>query len=403
VKLGNHRWSLDLRILILPLVATTLAGAIFFSPKADPVAEFKSTQKGLMFEPGTGYLRSLLKELKIDPSSQMLVWSKSSLQTEKINRKNPRAIYFNEDTYVGWIPGASLIEIMSIHPTKGAIFYKVLNTKGGGTKIEEEDLQCSRCHGSRNRGLVPELFTESSHVAESSYPRPLTPSRRVRMSTPIKHRWGGWYVTGTHGKERHMGNAISGGTDEAPLINREAFANLTSLSKLINTKKYLTPHSDIVALMVSEKQMFIQNTLSQASLDLQTFDEPDDEACEPLVRALLCSYEAKITSPMKGTSQFASVYAASAPKDSKGRSFSQLDMNTRILKYSCSPLIYSKSFDAIPERGRKIIWQRFEEILSGKDDSEPFKHLTADLRKAIREILSETKPEFAAFLKQNSS
>lgn len=378
---------------LLALASVALFAASL-APVADPVAELKSSKARLTFEPETGYLKSLLKELKIDPSSQILVWSKSSLQAEKIDRKNPRAIYFNSDTYVGFIPGASLIEVMSVHPTKGVIFYKILNTKGSAAKIEEEDLQCMRCHGGRSRGVVPQLFVESSFVSENSYPRPFSPTRRVRPNTALKERWGGWFVTGTHGAERHMGNSIATGSDEKPVINKEKGANLTDLRKLVDTRKYLTPHSDIVALLVAEKQMHVQNMISQASLDLQTFDRDDAESCEDVVRALLCVGEAKFKGPIKGTSSFADVYSKSAPTDSKGRSLSQLDLNSRILKFSCSPLIYSPTFDAIPERGRRIIGKRFAEILTGQDKSGNFDHLSELTKSTLLEILKETKPEF---------
>src|SRR6185436_18850866 len=60
----------------------------------------------LRYTPERGCLPSLLKELGIPVSSQMLVFSKTSLQIDKISSTTPRAVYFNDDVYVGWIPDA---------------------------------------------------------------------------------------------------------------------------------------------------------------------------------------------------------------------------------------------------------------------------------------------------------
>src|SRR5262245_25964900 len=66
---------------------------------------------GLGFDERLGYLQSVLKELKVPPSSQMLVFSKTSFQRERISPKTPRALFFNDDVYVGFIPGSPLMEI----------------------------------------------------------------------------------------------------------------------------------------------------------------------------------------------------------------------------------------------------------------------------------------------------
>src|SRR3954469_23423914 len=65
----------------------------------------------LQFEPGYGYIRSVLQALKVPESSQMLVFSKTSLQRERISPKTPRSIFFNDDIYLGFIPGAPLVEV----------------------------------------------------------------------------------------------------------------------------------------------------------------------------------------------------------------------------------------------------------------------------------------------------
>ena len=369
-------------------------------PPQDRVGELvdriKSGSLKLDFEPKQGYLRALLRELRIDPSSQVLVFSKGSLQADFIGPKSPRAIYFNADTYVGWIPHAPMIEIASVDPRKGVVFTTIANHEQGGTAYVRSPAACDRCHGA----LGPDLFAQSAPTSESGYPRAFAESYRETPDLEFAKRWGGWYVTGTHGSMRHMGNELSVGDDEKNHIDVERGANVTDLRRYFDVTPYLTPNSDIAALMVFEQQMHVQNVLTR-TVELTASDPSSlDEACENLVEALLCVGEARLSAPIKGTSAFAQMYAASAPKDKQGRSLSELDLRTRVLKYPCSPLIYSPSFDALPSKAKARVFARLREILTGKDRSPAFAHLSQADRQALLEILKNTKPDFAASEKQ---
>jgi len=406
----------SLGVLVLGLLPIVVCALRFSgqqdSKGSDPIDNLQSKMElktaSLDFEPAQGYLRSVLKQLKISPDSQVLVFSKSSLQSSFIGPETPRAIYFNDDTYVAWIPGAPLLEIMSIDPLSGVQFYTLKNEELARPNFKYETQECFRCHGGRSATQAPRLIARSSSVAPSGYPRVFTRTFDVNPQLPLKNRWGGWYVTGTHGEQRHMGNELSVGTDQANTIDIEKGSNVTDLSRCFDTKQYLTPNSDIVALMVFEQQMYVQNVLTSTSLrvrSLQATPEvtPDflvqvQRACEPLVEALLCVGESKLTSPIRGSDSFSKMYDSSAPKDLKQRSLSELDLGVRLLKYSCSPLIYSKSFESLPDAARSAVWHRLKEILTSKDDTKPYSHLSASDRQAILEILRDTKPEFARYL-----
>ena len=119
-----------------------------------------------------------------------------------------------------------------------------------------------------------------------------------------------------------------------------------------------------------------------------------ESACEPLVQALLFSGAAELTAPVIGTAGFEEQFSARGPKDTQGRSLYQLDLTKRLLRHPCSYLIYSEAFDALPAEARAQVARRFEEILSGKDQSAPFAHLNSSERRAILEILAATKPGF---------
>ena len=77
----------------------------------------------LRFEAGSGYLRSVLRELRIPVASQSLVFSWTSFQRALISPDRPRALYFRDGVYVGWVQGGRVLEIASVDPTLGTVFY----------------------------------------------------------------------------------------------------------------------------------------------------------------------------------------------------------------------------------------------------------------------------------------
>ena len=110
--------------------------------------------------------------------------------------------------------------------------------------------------------------------------------------------------------------------------------------------------------------------------------------------------EAALSGPVKGTSTFAKEFQAAGPRASRGRSLRQLDLQTRLFRYPCSFLIYSPAFDALPPEMKDFLWSRLHWILTGQDRSATYATLTAAERLALLEILRETKPEFAAWLRK---
>jgi hypothetical protein len=102
----------------------------------------------------------------------------------------------------------------------------------------------------------------SVYTDRYGYAIPAAPEGVTTDQTPIEQRWGGWYVTGTHGAQEHLGNLIGpvpaheivNVADYVKRIDRSAGANVTDLSARFNTKPYLTAHSDIVALLVLAHQ-----------------------------------------------------------------------------------------------------------------------------------------------------
>ena len=364
-----------------------------------------------------GYLDSVLKELKISPKTQTLVFSKTSLQREKIAPRTPRALYFNDDCYIGWCQDGVVVEVAVQDPKWGTIFYTLPQQPTAKPRFIRQTYECLQCHSSPMTENIPGLAVRSVYPMADGNPDLREGTYLTSDQSPLKERWGGWYVSGRHGKMRHMGNVIAQHYDNVSELDRERGANNLDLHRYFDTAPYLTPHSDIAALMVLEHQSRIHNLITKAAFAAK--DALRDEArmnevlkesgrresttrriesaCEPLVQALLFSGAAELTSPVIGTAGFEEQFSARGPKDKQGRSLYQLDLTRRLLRYPCSYLIYSEAFESLPAEVGKQLSKRFTEILSGKDQSPAFTHLSTSNRQALREILQETKPGFLLY------
>lgn len=129
------------------------------------------------------FLLSLLRQLEVPVSSQMLVFSTTSLQLRFISPENPRALYFNEDIYVGYIPGGRL-EIVSIDPELGGIFYIFDIPRGDAPAKVERSQRCMNCHAGEDTGFVPGLVVKS--VAPGLTGAALIPSAAVSPATGFR-------------------------------------------------------------------------------------------------------------------------------------------------------------------------------------------------------------------------
>jgi len=365
-------------------------------------------------EKGTGYLSSVLKSLEIPVSSQVLVFSKTSLQVKHIDPQSPRALYFNDDLYVGFVQGGAALEVSASDPKLGTVFYTLTQTQSAKPAFVRRTFECTQCHASSMTQGVP------GHIMRSVYPGPdgmpvfREGTYRSDQSSPFPERWGGWYVSGTHGNMRHMGNLIFRKGDSSSNLNRDRGANAVDLEKWFDTSAYLGPHSDIVSLMVLEHQAKMHNLITRAQFEgriterdaevMNKMLERDasfqsdstkrrfESSANRLVDYMLFTDELVLEDQIRGVSGFQTEFPLSGPHDRRGRSLRDFDLERRLFKYPCSYLIYSESFDALPRPILEFVYRRLWEILSGKDDSKQYSRLTAEDRRAILEILIETKP-----------
>lgn len=385
----------------------------------DPVAELKarveSRQVELTKEGPRGFLRSALQALDVPVSSQVLVFSKTSFQSPRISPRTPRALYFNDDVYVGYVQGGDALEFSAVDPELGAVYYLLDQEAEESPEIERRTHDCLQCHVSGKTHDVPGHLVRSIPTERSGRPVFSAGSYTSTHESPLKERWGGWYVTGSTGSQEHMGNILTRLSDGSESPDARSSAAVLDLSQRLNVKPYLSPHSDVVALMVLEHQVKMHNLITvanyQAKIALQyakeinkAFGEPEgtmsestarrfEGPAEQLVKYMLFVDEAELTDRVEGSSPFAAEFAARGPRDPQGRSLRDFDLTTRLFKYPCSYLIYSKSFNALPAPVKERTYRRLWEVLTGRDSSPAFARRTPEERRAILEILLATKPD----------
>jgi hypothetical protein len=389
-------------------------------PPNDPVArltrKLNTGETALAFDERFGYLPALLKELNVPQSSQMLVFSKTSFQLRRISRQRPRALYFNDEISIGFVQDGDVLEISSVDPQQGAMFYTLSQEPSEQPVILRDKGQCLICHASSRTQNVPGHLVRSVFADLGGQPQYGSGTFSTDHKSPFSERWGGWFVTGTHGDMRHMGNVASTSKLNPEELDREAGANVTDLSEFVKTAPYLQPTSDLVALMVLEHQTQVHNLITRANYEARHSayydgimnaafkDRPADyvsettqrriaSAGDKLLDYLLFRDEFQLTAPVKGVSQFADEFAGLGMRDKQGRSLRDFDLKRRLFKYPCSYLIYSPAFDQLPNPVKAYVSGRLLEVFTRKDIQDDYSHLSLEDRANILQILKDTKPD----------
>ncbi len=375
-------------------------------------AQLRTGERTLVFDEKHGFLPAVLDALEVPVSSQMLVFSKTSFQSDHISPETPRALYHSDDLAVGWVQGGEVVELASVDPKLGVVFYSLDQKPTRRPEFRLHNTVCTGCHQGPPTLGVPGFLVRSVYPEESGM------ETRARgfitdHRSPLRQRWGGWYVSGEHGSQQHLGNRTFERYAPTANLDLEASGNVTDLSTLFDTSAYLSPHSDIVSLMTLEHQTRMTNLITRVGYEVrlalhdaqatEISDLDSDKqtrianAIEEMIRYMLFTDEARLEAPVRGVTTFGKEFAEGGPRDEKERSLRELDLETRLLRYPCSYLIYSTQFNALPPPAKEIIYRRLWEVLSGSDESGPFRTLTAADRQAIREILIATKPDLPAY------
>jgi hypothetical protein len=407
-------------------------------PPTDRIAALarnvSSGEVKLAFNRDNGYLAGILEALGIPVASQVVVFSETSVQAELITPKNPRAVFFDDSAAVGWVRGADTLELAAHDPQQGVIFYTLDQRQGAAPQLARQT-SCLTCHLSQNTQNVPGMLTfttQSIPQDKYSYASGFPTDHR----TPIPDRWGGWFVTGQAGG-LHLGNTEVPQTLRPPTGAALRPRALDSLKGVVDLRGFPSEHSDAVALMMLEHQATMTNLLTRVGWEARLADYkpstslrpgpstslgpgpstslrpgpstslgpgPDsaraadalNDAVVELVDYLLFVDEAPLPAGTRGSSNFAAAFAARGPRDSKGRSLRDFDLQSRLFRYPCSYMVYSPAFDALPARAQTAVYDRMSAVLSGRVSGEPYTRLSSADRRAIVEILRATKPGLPA-------
>jgi len=358
----------------------------------------------LSYEPGSGYLRSVLSALDIPVESQLAVFSKTSVQARIISPVNPRTLFFNDRVVVGW-PRGGFIEAAALDPQLGVVFYN-LNQQPAAAPRFERGNGCTSCHVSAEATLgIPGLLLRSEAVRSDGLTMRQLGNEVVDHRLPLSKRWGGWYVTGRDVTVASRGNLMLRDETDEPLLTTPKAIPAATLEGKFDLAGYLSPYSDIVALMVFDHQLHMMNLLARASWEARAAEENSDATAlvdgvaREVVDYLLFVDEAPLPARVDGSSGFAERFAARGPKDSHGRSLYQLDLTARLLRYPCSYMIYSAAFDGLPATARDAIYRRMYAVLSGQDRTPRYSRLEASDRRAIIDILRDTKPDLPEYFR----
>jgi hypothetical protein len=374
-------------------------------PTTDPVAKLDQSLaesgRSLQRDPRTGFLLPVLGALGVPVDSQLLVFSKTGVQRAYTSPQHPRAIFFNESVAVGYVPGAPVLELAADDPQQGVVFYSVDQTAALPVFARRTD--CLTCHVSPSTLDVPGMIVRSNAVGDDGNVMPQLGSNDVTHRTPHPDRWGGWFVTlegaeAPYATRAHEGNITFSGRGNT---SNQVFVDWRNSSP--EARGYLSGSSDIVALLLFDHQMHAINLLTRLNWASRIASSNGqagvtDGALGPLIDELadylLFAGEAPFSVPLTPHPDLAAQLESRTQKDRRGRSFGQLELVNRLLRYPCSYMVYSDAFDGLSPAVRQRVYRRMLDVLSGDEARKAFARLTPDDRRAVLEILRDTKSDF---------
>lgn len=360
------------------------------------IEDFESGKRKLDNRSGSAFISSLLDHLEVPASSQLLIFSRTSLQTRHISGSNPRAVYFNENVYIGYIPGGK-VEIISLDPELGGIFYIFDKPKSGERPKIERSGRCMNCHAVAETRRVPGLSIRSVLPGDNWGKLVAYRDKQIGHQIPFNERFGGWHVTGDPGITEHKGNL------RGEKVGGKIVTEVLEPGTQFDWSAYPVETSDVLPHLLLEHQAGFMHLVLEASYRARTYQlrgkgefRPADVAvlhrlAEELVRYLLFADEAEFPEGgIRVDPQYREDFLADRKEASNGTSLKDLNLETRIFKHRCSYLIYSDVFHATSDLFKQHVYQLLGEALSSDKPDPDFAYLPAPEKKAIRAILKET-------------
>jgi hypothetical protein len=349
-------------------------------------------------------VREILAALRVPESSQVLVFSKTSKQNHLIHPGNPRALYFSNNCYCGYVPGGAM-EVIIHDPVLGPVFYLIdLGHAEKAPVIERDTSDCLSCHGTGRTENVPGVLVRSVFPDENGQSLLALGSTLVTHDTPIAERWGGYYVTGSIALP-HLGNrTYVEGQNTEPVL-----ANMNDLSSKFDVSKYPCATSDIVALMVLEHQCQAHNLLTAAKMNydrarflsksIDPSGDPDEgsagrvaeQAAQRIVDWFLFQGEAELGDDgVSGSDAFQQAFSAAVPRGKSGDSLADFQLNSRLFKNRCSFMIYSPAYRTLPDSVKSRVVAKLKTVFDANDSNDAYPEIKLSERRRTAQILRDT-------------
>lgn len=370
----------------------------YYSPQADNAVErlnrrLDSGETTLTRDGQFGYLNSLLDEFGVPACSQLFVFSKTAVNQQFVSPQTPRAVYFNDEVYVAWVPGAPAVEVAAVDRNKGALFYQLPQDSGQPPRLVRES-RCLGCHvgdatlqvpGFVSRSILtdahgkplsdqltavsplagrPSTFSSDVVSATGSRGNNFTPLilSNVTHETPLGLRWAGWYVTGLASPSGHSGNTFLATDQATPERDRPFRKRALDPRATVDLSRYPANGSDAVAHLVFSHQVHGQNLMARVLYEARFNRQSDAE--ERLVRYLLLADEAPLGGLDAGRSRYSRWFEGRYPADSPGGRLRQFDLKSRVFKRRLSYLVDTPAFDSLPGTVKRRLRGRIEDILT---------------------------------------
>lgn len=379
------------------------AHAYWDRPLTDPftklMPQLRSGEIALDQSSDKQFVTSLLEALEIPPSSQLLVFSATSLQQPRISPRNPRALYFNENLYVGWVPGGQ-IEIVSIDPQLGGIFYIFdIPERSQPLRIERSE-RCMNCHARNLTGRTPGLTIKSVIPGPNSGSLDAFRLETTGHAVPFEERFGGWHVSGRHRIQKHLGNLTG------YFKNGELLTKPNPMGERFDVKDYPVPTSDILAHVIFEHEIgfnnraieltYLARALAHESGDSLTEEQEIELSTltRDFVRYLFFVDEVGLPEGgIEGDPAYRRAFLSRRVPTADGRSLRDLDLKAQIFQYRCSYMVHSVAFDGFAPTLKARVLEEMGRAL--QEGAPGYEHLSPSEKADIHAILMETLPAYA--------
>jgi len=347
------------------------------------------------------FVESLLRALEIPASSQMLAFSTTSLQLRLITPANPRALYFNEDIYLGWVPGGR-IEMLALDPELGAIFYIFDPPRNDQPVRVERSERCMNCHSGADTGRIPGLVVKSVLPGERGGSLKSFRIEQTGHQIPFEERFGGWYVTGDRRLASALGNMVGN------YVDGQLLKTPLEPGRFFDFARYPVATSDPLPQLLHEHQAGFVNRVVEAGYRARTYLHAGggqltaeqgrllDEQARIVVRYVLFADEAPLPAGgLRGDSAFQADFVKTRIAGPGGASLKDFDLRTRLFRHRCSYMIYTPIFNALPPALKQRIHGQLAAALSTTQPAAEYAYLPAAEKQAIRAILRATVPDLA--------